>query len=142
MNSSRHDPIRKNTFLQSLKDHNWVLYYAQKTERSLCLSYIPRLSQGILEQPPFRSIHVPRPPLVWSLKLTISEDVIAHILICLGEVSDVCHRKTMEEEFLEQTVNLFSSLYRCRCDSGYRRSGSWCEYYFSFINSLEKRSAA
>lgn len=48
----------------------------------------------------------------------------------------------MEEEFLEQTVNLFSSLYRCRCDSGYRRSGSWCEYYFSFINSLEKRSAA
>jgi len=26
--SSRHDPVRKNTFLQSLKDHNWVLYYA------------------------------------------------------------------------------------------------------------------
>jgi malate dehydrogenase (oxaloacetate-decarboxylating) len=25
---SREEPIRKNTFLQSLKDQNWVLYYA------------------------------------------------------------------------------------------------------------------
>ena len=24
----RHQPIRKNTFLQSLKDQNWILYYA------------------------------------------------------------------------------------------------------------------
>ncbi len=26
--SSRSDPLRKNTFLQSLRDQNWVLYYA------------------------------------------------------------------------------------------------------------------
>jgi malate dehydrogenase (oxaloacetate-decarboxylating) len=26
--SSRTEPIRKNTFLQSLKDQNWILYYA------------------------------------------------------------------------------------------------------------------
>lgn len=26
--NSRTEPIRKNTFLQSLKDQNWILYYA------------------------------------------------------------------------------------------------------------------
>ncbi|KXN85994.1 NAD-dependent malic enzyme, mitochondrial [Leucoagaricus sp. SymC.cos] len=81
--SSRHDPLRRNSFLQSLKDQNWVLYYALVSEHLkelVPIIYTPTQADAIAQYSHlFRRSE--------GLYLTFSD------------------QETMEEEFVEQTVN-------------------------------------
>ena len=48
--SSRDHPLRKNTFLQSMKDQNWVLYYAllkKHLKETVPIVYTPTQVSGI-----------------------------------------------------------------------------------------------
>ena len=87
--STRHDPLRKNTFLQSLKDQNWVLYYAlvsKYLKELVPIIYTPTQVRcsGV---PPFHFIHTPHSPHYWSSSSQIAtrQMQLHNILICLGE---------------------------------------------------------
>ncbi|XP_006453839.1 hypothetical protein AGABI2DRAFT_62584 [Agaricus bisporus var. bisporus H97] len=80
--NSRTEPIRKNTFLQSLKDQNWILYYAliaRHLKELVPIIYTPTQAQAIAEYS-----HLFRRS--GGLYLTMGD------------------QETMEEDFLNQTV--------------------------------------
>jgi len=143
---TRHDPLRKNTFLQSLKDQNWVLYYAlvsKHLKELVPIIYTP--TQVSISFP--LHLHTPHPPhLLLELTNTPGQaDAIAHYSHLFrrseGMYLTFSDRETMEEEFLEQTVKQGREIDLVVCTDaeailGIGDQGVGVRHYFPWISNL------